>query len=127
MDEEIAEARRVMDALKQLDQRIVAMLSRSPAGKKLSHWEDQSLREETVSLKADIKAAAKRGKILDSRAPQTDLESAYYEPALHKASARFMLRTDVSPSNAKWRSGLIDVQEEISYYIWSMAREYPEA
>lgn len=126
MDEEIIEARRVMDALNQLDRRIAAMLSRSPEGKKLSPWEEQSLREETVSLKADIKAAAKRGKIIDDRNPQTQLESAYYDPAVREASARFLLRTDTSPSSAKWRSGMLTVQGEISYYIWSMKRQYPE-
>lgn len=126
MDEEIIEARRVMDALKQLDQRISEMLSRSPEGKKLPPWEEQSLRHETVELKADIKAAAKRGKITDDRSPQTRLESAYYDPALREASARFLLRTDTNPSSAKWRSGLLTVQGEISYYIWSMKRQYPE-
>ena len=126
MDNEITEARRVMTALCELDRRIAAMLAKSPEGKKLPPWEESSLRQETVTLKADIKAAAKRGKILEDRHAQTELESAYFDPALREASARFLLRTDASPSSAKWRSGLATVQGEISYYIWSMKRQYPE-
>lgn len=127
MDDDATEAERVLSALRQLDKRIEEMLGQSPEGKKLAPWVESSLRQETVDLKADIKAAARRGTILDDREPQTALESAYYNPALREASARFLLRTDTSPSSQKWRSGLRTVQGEITYYIWSMEREYPEA
>jgi len=126
MGTDTLEAKRVLLALRVLDKRIEEMLAQSPEGTKLSPWLEDHLKHETVELKADIKAAARRGKILNDQEPQTALESAYYDPALREASARFLLRTDTSPSSQKWRSGLRTVQGEITYYIWSMEREYPE-
>lgn len=125
MDRELMEVKRVLGALRGIDARINEMLARSPEGSTLLPWEAQPLREMTVQLKADIKAAAKRGKIDDSRDPQTAIESAYFDPALREASARFMLRTDTSPSTQKWRSGLNTVRGEITYYIWQLEREFP--
>jgi hypothetical protein len=125
-DSDTAERQRVLIALKDAEGRIARMLKHSPEGVKLPPWDEDRLRSETVELKADIKAAAKRGKINDDRIPQTIWESAFYDPAMREASARFLLRTDTSPSTDKWRSGIRTVLGEITYYIWQLERDRPE-
>jgi hypothetical protein len=123
MDFDSEEAKRVLTALQAFETRINEMLHDAGNGPKLAPWMEDNLRARTVDLKADIKAAAKRGKINDDRAPQTIYESAFFDPAMREASARFMLRTDTNPSSQKWRSGIHTVLGEITYYIYQLERD----
>jgi hypothetical protein len=128
MDQQtLAEVERILDALRIYETRIHRMLERAKEGAKLAPWDLEQLQQMTVDLKADIKAAAKRGKINDDRVPQTRLESAYYDPAMREASARFTLRTNTKPSTDTWRSGIRTPLNEITYYIWQLERDCRES
>lgn len=126
MEIDRVEASRVIDALRALSERIDEMLAIASDGKPLTSGKKSMLREMLVDFKADIKASAKRGKIEDDRRLPSAIEDAYYDPALREASARFMLKTNVSPRNPAWASGLHTVQGEISYYLWMLEKQYPK-
>jgi hypothetical protein len=112
-----AETQRVASALKVLDDRIEQILFQGKQTGKLHGVTEAQLKVQTASLKQDIKNANKYGTINGAREPASETERMFYSKAIQDASSNFTLRPNISPSNPKWRSGLVAVQNEIRYHL----------
>jgi hypothetical protein len=75
-------------------------------------------------LKADIKAAAKRGKVKDDRLPQTQAEDAYFSGAMLRASANFSVATNSHPIRSDWLSRFYNVEMDINQFLCQLEDEH---
>lgn len=75
------------------------------------------LKTRLATLKQDIKEAAKNETLSRRKAAKTELEQAFFGPAMRATSANFRIRTDTSPQSPAWASGLREVEHELSYFL----------
>lgn len=124
METDAGEVLRVADALTSLENRIANLLNAGRPGT-FSADEEVDLKIQTASLKQHIKQLNKYGTIDGSRLPHSDTERMFFSKAIQAASSSFMLRSDVSPRNPQWSSGLTTVRGEISYYLMTLKKHNP--
>lgn len=121
-----ADEQKVASALKGYVQRLDEITDFLGDKKSITTGEKEWLQSLLTALKADIKAANKRGKVDDDRAPQTHAERAFFEPALRGASANFRVATNSHPIRSGWFSCLYGVRIDLSYYLHQLEKDHPE-
>ncbi|NNJ15554.1 hypothetical protein CSV86_014655 [Pseudomonas putida CSV86] len=89
---------------------------------RLSGTSIDSLKSRFVTLKAEIKEAAKHETLSRRKAEKTDLERCYFGPAVRSTSANFRMRTDTSPHSELWSRGLFEVEMELLYKLHSIEK-----
>lgn len=85
-----------------------------------AHGDPSVLKERLATLKHDIKEAAKNETLSRRKANKTELEQAFFGPAMRATSANFRIRTDTSPQSSAWARGLREVEHELSYFLHSI-------
>lgn len=117
--------REVIVALRVFERRIDEILGMLDGKRSISQREKLDLQALLVPLKADIKSAAKRGKVHDDREPQSSVERAYFDPSLRGASANFRVATNSHPITSRWHECLYDVRIDITYFLSQLETQYP--
>lgn len=82
-----------------------------------SDGQSDILKRRLTALKQDIKEAAKYETISRKKIPKTELEQAFFGPAIRSTSANFRMRTDTNPGSPAWARGLYEVELELSYHL----------
>ena len=78
------------------------------------------LKARLAALKQDIKEAAKHETLSRRKTQKTELEQAFFGPAMRATSANFRMRTDTNPRSPEWVRGLYEVELELSYFLHSL-------
>lgn len=117
---ELHEAQLIANELRRLHENIDGLMRDTGDKRRFSDDEVALLQARLRSAKEEIKAAAKNGTISRKREPLSELESAFFEPAIRKAAARFSLAINANPRTTNWVSGLYDVAGELSYMLYNL-------
>lgn len=112
-----AEEKAVMVALQEFEGRIREIMNFLDEKKSITRDEKEWLQSLLSPLKADIKAAAKRGKVNDDQAPQNQAEHAYFSGAMLRASANFSVATNSHPIHSDWFSCLYNIDMDIRQFL----------
>ncbi|WP_194720794.1 hypothetical protein [Noviherbaspirillum malthae] len=122
----IDEVKRVADALRSYEARIIEIVSLIAGKTSLGDYEVQRCQHLLTELKRDIKESADRGKVEDNRLPQTEWERMYFQPPLRKANAELhRLRANSHPIHSRWSLLLRDVGRDISDRLELLQRQLP--
>lgn len=124
--DEGSQAADVITALRTFEARINEIMDRIGERRTISPSEKVELHAKLASLKADIKAAAKRNKVHEDRLPQTTIERHYFEPALRGASANFRITTNSNPITSNWQGCLYNVRIDIAHFLYQLEKQHPE-
>lgn len=119
---DVAEARAVELELRKYALRVREITDALVDKKSIADYERERLRSLYAALKADVKFAAKRGKIADDRLPQTEMERAFFSPAMRDCSISMRAKTNSHPITGKWLSSLWESEMEISYFLSGLDR-----
>ena len=112
-----AEAHTIIAELRRMHDEVRSLISDAADKAQLSAGGPDALKDRLVILKQDIKDAAKHETLSRRKAPKTELEQAFFGPAVRSTSANFRMRTDTSPKSPAWAKGLYEVELELSYYL----------
>lgn len=113
----------VMIALREYKARIDEIMDFVAEKKTITPDEKDRLQGLITPLKADIKAAAKRGKVKNDRLPQTQAEDAYFFGAMLRASANFSVATNSHPIRSNWLGCLYNVEMDINQFLCQLEDE----
>ncbi|MBP5118893.1 hypothetical protein HUS85_23900 [Pseudomonas protegens] len=117
MDFDRNEAAAIRAELQRWHDEARSLINNASDKSRLSATSIESLKSRLVTLKAEIKEAAKHETISRRKAEKTDLERCYFGPAVRSTSANFRMRTDTSPCSELWSRGLFEVEMELSYKL----------
>ncbi|MCU1752162.1 hypothetical protein [Pseudomonas sp. 6D_7.1_Bac1] len=118
LDQEEAQA--IIAELKRMHDDIRSLISDADDKSRLTVNSTASLKERLTTIKQDIKDAAKNETLSRRKASKTELEQAFFGPAVRGASSNFRMRTDTSPVSSAWARGLHEVESELSYFLYSL-------
>jgi len=116
----------VILALESFQIRTTEIVSQIDGRRQIGAFEKGELQGLYAALKDDVKAAGKRGKVADDRAPQTEWERYSFAPALLKASTQLRARSNTHPITSNWIGSLLDANTEFSYYLHQLRKSAPE-
>lgn len=117
----------VIQALESFELRTTEIVSRIDGRRQIGAFEKGELQALYAALKDDVKAAGKRGKVADDRAPQTDWERYFFTPALLKAATMLRAKSNTHPITSNWIGSLLDAGTEFSYYLHQLKKSSPES
>ncbi|OOW06654.1 hypothetical protein MF6396_03125 [Pseudomonas sp. MF6396] len=117
MDIDRHEAAAIRDELQRWHDEARSLISDASDKSRLSASSIEHLKSRLVTLKAEIKEAAKHETLSRRKAERTDLERCYFGPAVRSTSANFHMRTDTNPRSELWSRGLFEVEMELSYKL----------
>jgi len=107
----------VMVALQEYERRVDEIADYLGRNASIDFDAKRRLQADLKSLKEDIKAANKRGKIHDDGLPQTAAERAYFSAAMLRASANFTVATNSHPIHSNWLRCLIGIGMDIRQFL----------
>lgn len=112
----------VMAALQEYEQRIEELTDYLGTHRSIDLDAKRWLQGQLKSLKDDIKAADKRGKIHNDRLPQTAAERAYFSPAMLRAAANFSVATNSHPIQSNWLSCLMGIRMDVRQFLGQLEK-----
>lgn len=113
--DETDESVRVRAALMQFHAEVRAL---QEAGDEFRHCHARNLEllvDRLARLKHRLKDAARYETLDGTKRAKTEMEQAFYGPAVRQAAAHFRMRVDAPP--ARWRAGLSDTECDLSYML----------
>lgn len=126
MESTALHAQDVIHALRTYKNRITEIMDLIGEKSTVSTAEKAHLQELLAALKQDIKTAAKQGTISKTQRQQSQIESAYFEPAVRSAAANFTVATNSHPIASDWLSCLYGLEMDIGTLLDQLERQYPE-
>jgi len=112
-----ADEKAVLESLQDYERRINEILDLLGERSSIPIEDESRLKDLLTSLKSDMKAAGRRGKVNDDGLPQTEAEASYFAGTLAGALTHFSIRTNSHPISANWSGCLFDVRVDFTHSI----------
>ncbi|EMB2851992.1 hypothetical protein [Pseudomonas aeruginosa] len=124
---DLQEASEMLAELERMHSEIEFLMSAGENVKYASPSDVAALQERLKAIKADIQSAAKYETLARRKQTKTELEQAFFGPAVRSASANFRLPSNSNPRSPNWISGLYEVSVDLSYYAHGLRAHIDDA
>jgi hypothetical protein len=118
-------AREVIRELRDYRRRLDELITILEGKHGVSEEQHDELQALLTSLKADLKAAARGGRVCNSSGPPSQIEQAFFAPTLQKAAANLRVAVNSHPIRSDWFSCLYEVRWDIDHPLHQLEEKYP--
>lgn len=113
----------VIDRLTRYRDQIQVIMDQIDDKRSVTAMERSRLQGLYRALKADLNEEVKKGSTNRGRAELTDIERAFFQPAVDEASAHLHAPTNSHPINSNWHSMLYEARMDIEFLLNQLTKE----